>query len=137
MQLTTTGQCPPSEGPHGSRSDVSPRAARVTEADRPCQGQLWSSVSFPPKNSNLRFCTPKAVSLALHISLRGALAHKASLTTQWGRHEGICIRQLCRMELEGPSVRPEALLRITQMLHLISYQKTVRRCHCKKLPKRA
>lgn len=103
---------------------MSPHAARVAEADRPCQGQPWSSVSFPPKSSNLRFCTPKPLSLALRISLQGASAHKASLTTQWGRHEGICIRQLCRMELEGPSVCPEALLRITQMLHCVSHHKT-------------
>lgn len=28
-------------------------------------GSQWSNVSFPPNNSSLRFCTPKALSLAL------------------------------------------------------------------------
>ena len=49
-------------------------------------------------------------------------ASAAGLAAHWGKH----IRQLFRMELEEPYLCTEILLRITQKLHLISDQKTIR-----------
>ena len=64
--------------------------------------------------------------MASHVPLRGTgPTHPASPPTGENIQE-ICIRQLFRMELEEPYLCTEILLRITQILHLISHQKTIR-----------
>ena len=55
-----------------------------------------------------------------HLSLQSEPPHRGEDA------EGICIRQLCKMELGEPYLCTEILLRITQILHLISYWKTLR-----------